>query len=242
MGWNSWNKFALQRQRADHPRDRRRDGGERHEGRRLSIRRDRRLLAGRARRPGLHPADAKRFRPASRRWPTTSTRKGLKFGIYSDAGPRPAAAAGSQGHEYQDAPDLCAVGRRLPEVRLVQRGDRETRGRLCDRCADALRAAGRPIVFSICEWGNTKPWQWGGTIGNLWRTTGDIIHCFDCKIDHGTWFSWGVMQILDLQERLLAVRGPGPLERSRHAGGRQRHGGRRKIARISPCGRCWRRR
>src|SRR5581483_9118534 len=74
---------------------------------------------------------------------------------------------------------------------------------------DARRAAGRPIVFSICEWGNSKPWEWGGKIGNLWRTTGDIHACFDCKVDHGTWFSWGVMQILDLQNGLRRYAGPG---------------------------------
>ena len=39
---------------------------------------------------------------------------------------------------------------------------------------DALAKAGRPIVFSICEWGSAAPWDWGPTTGNLWRTTGDI--------------------------------------------------------------------
>ena len=39
---------------------------------------------------------------------------------------------------------------------------------------DALYAAGRPIVFSICEWGSSKPWEWAGDVGHLWRTTGDI--------------------------------------------------------------------
>ena len=32
----------------------------------------------------------------------------------------------------------------------------------------------KPIVFSICEWGFRKPWLWGKTAGNLWRTTPDI--------------------------------------------------------------------
>ena len=40
--------------------------------------------------------------------------------------------------------------------------------------ADALRATGRDIVFSLCEWGNQQPWLWGKIVGNLWRTTGDI--------------------------------------------------------------------
>ena len=88
---------------------------------------------------------------------------------------------------------------------------------------DALHAAGRPMVFSICEWGDNKPWEWAGDVGNLWRTTGDIYHCFDCKIDHGTWYSWGVLQILDHAGRTAEVRRPRALERSRHAGSRQWH-------------------
>src|SRR3712207_7124925 len=39
---------------------------------------------------------------------------------------------------------------------------------------DALKATGRPIVYSICEWGQNKPWEWGADVGHLWRTTGDI--------------------------------------------------------------------
>jgi alpha-galactosidase len=73
---------------------------------------------------------------------------------------------------------------------------------------DALYAAGRPIVFSLCEWGNNKPWEWGKKIGHLWRTTGDIIDCFSCVVDHGTWKSWGIMQIVDKQDGLRIHAGP----------------------------------
>jgi alpha-galactosidase len=73
---------------------------------------------------------------------------------------------------------------------------------------DALYEAGRPIVLSLCEWGNDKPWEWGPKIGQLWRTTGDIYPCFDCVIDHGTWKQWGVMQILDMQDGLRKYAGP----------------------------------
>lgn len=40
---------------------------------------------------------------------------------------------------------------------------------------DALKLAGRPIVFSLCEWGNSKPWTWAANVGHLWRTTTDIV-------------------------------------------------------------------
>jgi hypothetical protein len=44
----------------------------------------------------------------------------------------------------------------------------------------ALEKAGRPIVFSICEWGTSQPWQWARGVGHLWRTTFDIRPCWDC--------------------------------------------------------------
>jgi len=135
--------------------------------------------------------------------------KGLKLGIYSDAGSKTCAGRpGSQGHEYQDALqyarwgidylkyDWCNTGtRNAPEAYTTMR--------------NALYAAGRPIVFSICEWGDNQPWTWAKDIGHLWRTTGDIINCWDCIIDHGSWKSPGVMQILDKQDGLRQHAGPG---------------------------------
>ena len=63
------------------------------------------------------------------------------------------------------------------------------------RMRDALYAAKRPIVFSICEWGGSKPWEWAKDVGHLWRTTGDIMDCYDCK---QRW-EQGWKVILDLQ-------------------------------------------
>jgi hypothetical protein len=48
---------------------------------------------------------------------------------------------------------------------------------------NALFTAGRPIVFSICEWGSSKPWEWAGDVGHLWRTTGDISDNWNSMID-----------------------------------------------------------
>jgi alpha-galactosidase len=72
-----------------------------------------------------------------------------------------------------------------------------------------LKEAGRPIVFSLCEWGDNKPWTWAKEIGHLWRTTGDIYDCFDCAYNHGTWTAWGAMKILDMQDGLREYAGPG---------------------------------
>lgn len=63
---------------------------------------------------------------------------------------------------------------------------------------DALRATGRPIVFSICEWGTHSPWEWGAEIGHLWRTTGDITDAWQ-----------SVLSILDKQDGLERYSGPG---------------------------------
>ena len=82
--------------------------------------------------------------------------KGLKFGIYSDAGTgtcqnRP----GGRGYEFQDARPVCRLGRRLSEVRLVQSQHAKFRGVLLDhaRCAEEIRAANRvqPLRMGIHE-------------------------------------------------------------------------------------------
>jgi hypothetical protein len=64
--------------------------------------------------------------------------------------------------------------------------------------SNALKAAGRPIVFSICEWGSNKPWEWAGTVGHLWRTTGDISDNWNSMID-----------IFKRQKDLARYAGPG---------------------------------
>lgn len=139
--------------------------------------------------------------------------RGLKLGIYSDAGAKTCGGrAGSQGHEYQDALqfarwevdylkyDWCNTG-----TGPAQRNPREAYATM----RDALRAAGRPIVFSICEWGDNRPWEWAGEIGHLWRTTGDITNCWNCELGHGSWSSFGVLNILDKQAGLRKHAGPG---------------------------------
>ncbi len=134
--------------------------------------------------------------------------KGLKLGIYSDAGWETCGGRpGSRGHEYQDALTYAAWGIDYLKYDwcategLNAEGAYQTMGR-------ALAAAGRPVVFSLCEWGDNRPWEWGPAIGHLWRTTGDIAPCWDCEVDHGDWSSWGVLRILDMQDGLRIHAGP----------------------------------
>ena len=135
--------------------------------------------------------------------------KGLKLGIYSDAGWQTCGGRpGSRGYEYQDAMTYAKWGIDYLKYDWCNTGGLKEEGAYLTM-RNALYAAGRPIVFSICEWGNSKPWTWAKNVGHLWRTTGDITACFDCVVDHGTWKSWGVMQILDMQEGLRNYAGPG---------------------------------
>lgn len=137
--------------------------------------------------------------------------KGLKFGIYSDAGCKTCAGEpGSLGHEYQDARTYAKWGVDYLKYDWCNAPDQITKGsyRLM---RDALREAGRPILFSICEWGSTRPWEWAGEIGHMWRTTGDIGVVFDQDKHYGEgyWSPLGVMQIVDQNEPLRQYAGPG---------------------------------
>jgi alpha-galactosidase len=75
---------------------------------------------------------------------------------------------------------------------------------------DALFAAGRPMVFSICEWGVNKPWEWAAPVGHLWRTTGDIRNNWDIPdAKEGKVWAGGVIINLDMQQGLEKYAGPG---------------------------------
>jgi alpha-galactosidase len=105
--------------------------------------------------------------------------KGLKFGIYSSAGTKTCNTNGFPGalyHEQQDANLWASWGVDYLKYDNCnnQNVDAQTRYKAM---RDALANTGRPIVYSICEWGRTGPpkvWEWGADVGNLWRTTGDI--------------------------------------------------------------------
>ncbi len=135
--------------------------------------------------------------------------KGLKFGIYSDAGCKTCAGEpGSLGHEYQDARTYAGWGVDYLKYDWCNTPDQNTKGsyRLM---RDALYASGRPILFSICEWGSTNPWEWARDIGHMWRTGGDIGCHFDGYKFYGDWSEHGVMQIVDKNEPLRLYAGPG---------------------------------
>ena len=98
--------------------------------------------------------------------------KGLKLGIYSDAGAKTCGGyPGSRGHEEQDAKSYAAWGMDYLKYDWCNTQGLQAQ-EAYKKMSDALRATGRPILFSLCEWGNSKPWTWAKGVGQSWRTTG----------------------------------------------------------------------
>ncbi|XP_019429779.1 PREDICTED: alpha-galactosidase-like, partial [Lupinus angustifolius] len=101
--------------------------------------------------------------------------KGLKLGIYSDAGNQTCSKLmpGSLGHEEQDAKTFASWG-----VDYLKYDNCENLGISVKvrypPMSEALLKTGRPILFSMCEWGWEDPATWRPSLGNSWRTTGDI--------------------------------------------------------------------
>jgi alpha-galactosidase len=140
--------------------------------------------------------------------------KGLKIGIYSSPGAKTCGGyEGSLGHEEQDAQlyagwgfdylkyDLCSF--RGDVMKKQAPNDKAAQMRLMiaayAKMDKALKATGRPIVFSFCQYGWDAVWEWGPSVGsNLWRTTGDVTPEWDRIYD-----------IVSQQEGLERYAGPG---------------------------------
>jgi alpha-galactosidase len=140
--------------------------------------------------------------------------KGLKLGIYSGPGPKTCGGyVASLGHEEQDAKmyadwgidylkyDLCSF---IPAVMQKQAPhDEAQQMRLMiaayDKMGKALQSTGRPIVYSLCQYGWDSPWEWAPALGgNSWRTTGDINAHWD-----------RIYTLLEQQAGLEQYAGPG---------------------------------
>ncbi len=105
--------------------------------------------------------------------------KGLKLGIYSGPGPRTCAGyPASYEHEEQDAKTFAAWGIDYLKydwcsARTIYKDDQLQA--VYQKMGDALQTTGRPIVYSLCEYGLGDVQKWGAEVGgNLWRTTDDI--------------------------------------------------------------------
>lgn len=209
MGWNSWNKFScnVDEKLIHETADAMVSSGMKQAGY-TYINIDDCWHGDRDSLGFIHP-DAKRFPSGMKALADYVHSKGLKLGLYSDAGSQTCGGRpGSRGYEFQDALTYASWGIDYLKYDWCNTEGLKAEGAYKTITA-ALRKAGRPMVLSICEWGTDKPWVWGPAVGQLWRTSGDIYNCFDCVEDHGTWKSFGVMQILDKQEGLRQYAGPG---------------------------------
>ncbi|HRS90629.1 MAG TPA: glycoside hydrolase family 27 protein [Candidatus Marinimicrobia bacterium] len=208
MGWNSWNRFGcdVNEQLIRETADAMVSSGMKAAGYQYVVIDD--CWQGERDALGFIQPDRGRFPSGMKALADYIHSKGLKFGIYSDAGWKTCGGhPGSRGYEYQDALTYAKWGVDYLKYDWCNTEGLNAKGAYLTM-RDALFAAGRPIVFSICEWGDNRPWEWGKDIGHLWRTTGDITAIFDGQEGHGTWNSWGVLQILDMRENIRQYAGP----------------------------------
>ena len=210
MGWNSWNTFqtkineALVMQTADKLVS----SGMKDAGYTYLVLDDGWMAKERDNNGSL-VADPQKFPHGMKAVADYVHSKGLKFGLYNCAGTLTCAGyPGTRGYEYQDARLYASW-----DIDYLKFDWCNTEGinaiEAYTTMSKALRIAGKPIVFSLCEWGTNKPWEWAAPVGQLWRTTGDISAQFDSIRNEGTWSSNGAMHIVDLQVGLQKYAGPG---------------------------------
>ncbi|KAL0341717.1 UNVERIFIED_CONTAM: Alpha-galactosidase [Sesamum calycinum] len=125
--------------------------------------------------------------------------KGLKLGIYSDAGTQTCSKQmpGSLGHEDQDAKTFASWGIDYLKYDNCNNNGISAKERY-PVMAKALLNSGRSIFFSMCEWGQEDPATWAKSVGNSWRTTGDISDNWDSMTSRA-----------DLNDKWASYAGPG---------------------------------
>ena len=130
-------------------------------------------------------------------------KKGLKYALYTDAGTLTCSKAmpGTKDHELEDMGQFADWRADYVKIDWCNTQGQDI-VKTYTKLHDAQHAAGRPIVQSLCSWGEGAPWNWAAAVGHLWRTTGDI--CGPGKAD---WAS--AMKIVLANEKLYEAAGPG---------------------------------
>ncbi len=216
MGWNSWNPFGKNVSEKDirETADAMVASGLKDAGF-MYVVIDDYWHGGRDSNGVLYP-DPKRFPSGMKAVADYVHSKGLKFGIYSDAGTFTCGRQpGSFGYEDQDAKLFASWGADYlkydycfcPEY-VSWNNDFLMAMARYNRMGEALKATGRPIVYSICEWGPRSPWLWGKMVGgHLWRVSYDI-HDFWDKPRNAT-SPIGILTAIDVMSDLSRFAGPG---------------------------------
>ncbi|HEX3533761.1 MAG TPA: glycoside hydrolase family 27 protein [Gemmatimonadaceae bacterium] len=174
MGWNSWNHFgcnvsdALIRSTADAMVS----SGMRAAGYQYVVIDDCWQVSRDLK--GTIVADSSRFPRGIKALADYVHSKGLRFGIYTDAGTKTCQGRpGTYGYEDQDARTYAAWGVDYVKEDWCNASGLNAPAQYA-KFRKALDKSGRAIVLSICEWGSNQPWDWAPGIGHLWRTTDDI--------------------------------------------------------------------
>lgn len=212
MGWNSWNTFDthINEKLVKDIADKIATSGLKEAGYEYVVLDDGWMTMERDENGDLVP-DPEKFPNGIKALADYVHAKGLKFGLYNCAGEKTCAGyPGSRGHEYQDARLYASWGVDFLKYDWCNTGEINAK-EAYTTMRDALYAAKRPVVFSICEWGDKQSWKWAEDIGHMWRITGDIINCWDCEVGHGSWSSSGVWRIIHMRmrEKIREVAGPG---------------------------------
>jgi alpha-galactosidase len=206
MGWNSWNTFGvtINEDMIKEMADIIVSSGMKYAGYEYIIVDDGWEALNRDSSGNLVP-DPKKFPNGMKALADYVHSKGLKFGIHNCAGNTTCNGfPGGRGHEYQDARLYASWGVDYLKYDWCDHGTADAR-ETYKTMGDALYAAKRPVVYSLCEWGNNKPWEWGKNIAQLWRTTGDITDCYNCQGE----YDLGIRFVLKLQDGLEKYAGPG---------------------------------
>ncbi len=136
--------------------------------------------------------------------------RGFKLGIYSDAADKTCGGVcGSYGYEETDAKDFASWGVDLLKYDYCNapHGRVEAMKRYT-KMGKALRATGRSIVYSVCEWGQREPWKWAKQVGgHLWRISGDIGDVWNQDASHPGGLR-GILNILEINAPLGEYAGP----------------------------------
>ena len=204
MGWNSWNTFQtnITEDLIKHTADVMMESGMKDAGYTYLVLDDGWMAMERDSITGDLVADPKKFPHGMKAVADYVHAKGLKFGLYNCAGTKTCAGyPGTRGYEYQDARFYASVGIDYLKFDWCY-SDGETQKEAYTTMSKAIKAARRPIIFSLCEWGSSQPWTWAAPVGQLWRSTGDIYAQFDGTHSQGSWTANGIMHCADLNEPL----------------------------------------
>jgi alpha-galactosidase len=217
MGWNSWNAFEkeVSEQVIRETADAMVNTGLKDAGFSYVVIDDI-WQGGRDSSTGLLYPDAKRFPSGIKALADYVHSKGLKFGIYSDAGNLTCGRMpGSFGYEEKDAKLFADWGVDFLKYDYCYCTDLastdsnyRTAIRRYKAMGDALKATGRPILFSICEWGDRAPWIWAKEVGgNMWRIGSDVYDIWDSPRSDND--PVGILASIDAETNLRRFAGPG---------------------------------